>query len=144
MRKGSISFIIVVFTIIACKKDRIDAASFQQCHNAQNLDSLSISNTLIGSWTWSKQYCFWPDKTIKANKKVQVTFNSNATFTVFENSNVIAQGNWKLMRVDNYNNWGLQLNPGSSYLYGRILLCNDQVLFNNSFIDGCDNLFYRS
>ena len=142
MRKEFISFIIAVFTITACKKE-IDILSFAQCHDSQHLDSITISNRLTGSWKWSKQSCFWSDKTVKANKTVQVTFNSNTSFTISENSNVISQGTWKLKIVDS-NSWGLDLSLASEYLYGRIFLCNNQVLFNNSYIDGCDNLFNRS
>ena len=40
------------------------------------------------------------------------------------------------------NSWGLDTQ--SEYLFGRILFCDNQVLDNDSYRDGCDNLFTRS
>lgn len=135
--------LIICLGLISCKKDTLDINSFWQCHNSQNLDSSSISNKLAGSWTWAKQSCFWSGKTTNAKKNIKITFNLTGTFSVSENSNLITQGNWKLKIVDS-NMWGLDLTSPNDYLYGRILFCDNQVLFNNSYIDGCDNLFLKS
>lgn len=140
--KISLAVIATVFVICACKKEQIDVNSFIQCHNIQNLDSTAISNKLVGSWEWVKTYCANSGKPKKADRTLVLTFNSNATFTLVENSNPIAQGIWKLKIVDN-NLWGLDLTTLSNYLYGRIFFCDNQVLFNNSYVDGCDNLFTR-
>ena len=128
--------------IISCKKNTPDFSSFWQCNNSQNLDSTSITDKLLGSWTWTEQSCYWTGKTTKADKDIKVTFNSNTTFTVRENSAIISQSNWKLKIVDS-NMWGLDLTTPSLYLYGRLLFCNNQVLFNDSYRDGCDNLFVK-
>lgn len=57
---------------------------------------------------------------------------------------------WDCYKSQNYDstkdfeNFELDLNKPSTYFYGRILLCENQVLFNNSYIDGSDNLFVRT
>jgi len=135
--------LIVSLLVFSCKKDNIDVASFWQCHSSQNLDSAAISIKITGSWKWKTQYCFWIDKTTKADKKIKVPFNSNAIFTVVENSSIITQGNWRLKIVD-IGSWRLDLTSPSIYLNGRILFCTKQILFNNSYIDGCDNLFEKA
>jgi hypothetical protein len=144
--------ILLILTIclglISCKKgasdiSSIDINSFWQCHSSQNLDSASITNKLAGSWIWTKQSCYISGMSVNAEKNIRIIFNLTGNFSVSENSNVITQGNWKLKIVDS-NMWGLDLTFPSNYLYGRILLCNNQVLFNNSYIDGCDNLFVKS
>jgi len=137
-----IGFIILAgFCITACKRD-IDVISFSDCHAAQSLDSAAICNKLTGSWEWTKQHCFSIGKTTKADKTVVVTFNSNSTFTVIENASVIAQGIWRLQKED-LNFWGLNLSHQSNYFWGRIFFCDNEVLFNASYRDGCDNLFVR-
>lgn len=50
---------------------------------------------------------------------------------VDENNIIIKQGTWKLKLVD-INPWGLELSQSSEFLYGKILFCEEQVLFNNS------------
>ncbi|MEK7226030.1 MAG: hypothetical protein AAB221_10135 [Bacteroidota bacterium] len=139
--KFIVSLILVCLCLSACKKD-IDVISFSECHQAQNLDSAVIYNKLVGSWKWTKQNCFSSGKTTKADKTVIVSFNGNGSFTEMENAAVTAQGTWGLQRED-INYWGLSLSQYSKYLWGRILFCNNEVLFNSSYRDGCDNLFER-
>lgn len=142
MRLAYFSLIILV-AVISCKKDNLDINSFWECNRSQNLDSTTLSVKLIGSWTWAKQSCFWEGKTKTANKNIKVTFNNNHTFNVNEDLNTLTQGTWKLVQVD-VNSWGFLLSSPSNYLYGRILFCNKEVLFNDSYRDGCDNLFRKS
>lgn len=129
--------------LTSCKKDRLDINSFWQCNLSQKLDTTAISSKLTGSWTWSKQSCSDEGETKSADRNIKVTFNINHTFSVTENSNSLTQGTWKLTQVDG-TSWGLDISSPSKYLYGRILFCVNQVLFNASYRDGCDNLFNRA
>jgi hypothetical protein len=137
----TILIFISIFIFIGCKKDNIDVNSFQNCNNSFRLDSAATANKLSGSWLWLKQSC---DGGVskKADKNIKVTFNSIGTFSVMENTTVITQGNWKLELVNG--NWELNTNSLSQYLDGRILFCDNQLLFSASNKDGCDNLFTKS
>ena len=135
-----LSFLVIVAGLTACKKDKLDIISFWECNQSQHLDSLAIPGKLIGSWKWSKQSCFWAGKTISANKNIQVTFKNDQTFSVSEDAITLTQGTWKIGKAD-VSSWGLDLSSPSEYLFGRILFCGNQVLFNDSYRDGCDNLF---
>ena len=137
-------FCLTLFAgLLSCKKETIDINSFWQCNQSQNLDTTAISSKLIGSWTWSKQSCFWTGKTKPADRNIKVTFKTNRTFSVNENSNVLTKGTWKLIQVDGTSS-GIDLSAPSEFLYGRILFCANQVLFADSYQDGCDNLFNKS
>ncbi|MFN8355865.1 MAG: hypothetical protein U0Y10_15515 [Spirosomataceae bacterium] len=129
--------------LISCKKENLDINSFWQCNKSQNLDTTAISSKLVGSWTWAKQSCFWTGKTKSADRNIKVTFKNDHTFSVNESSNTLTQGTWKLIQVDG-NSWGLDMSSPSEFLYGRILLSENQVLFNDSYKDGCDNVFNKS
>lgn len=133
----------ILVGLISCKKDKLDINSFWQCNQSQNLDTTAISNKLLGSWTWAKQSCFWAGKIKIADKNIKVTFKGDHTFSVIESSNVLSQGTWKLMQVDGTST-GLDLSTPNEFLYGRILFCDNQILFNDSYRDGCDNLFNKS
>ncbi len=138
-------FIILTLASIltSCKKEKINVNDFLQCSKSQNLDSTAIANKLTGNWRWKKQSCYWTAQTKKADKDVKVIFNTNRTFTVSQNDIIIAQGTWRLKIVDS-NMYGLDLSQFSEYLNGRILFCNNEILFNDSYRDGCDNLFGKS
>ena len=136
-------FLILIVCLItfSCKKAKKE--SIWECDSTQFLDSTAISNKIAGSWLWTKQLCGdGAGKIISANKNVKVNFYLNKTFTVMNNTSIITQGNWDLKIVDT-NSWGLDLTSSSEYLYGRILFCNSQIMFNNRYIDGCDNVFVK-
>jgi hypothetical protein len=133
--------LMICLLLISCTKE-IDMDAYWQCHHSQNPDSASITAKLPGSWNWKKQNCFWGNKARKADKNVTVTFYANADYTVTENSAILAMGTWRLKKVD-VNLWEFDLSTPSEYLYGRILLCGNEVLLNQSYIDGCDNLFVK-
>ncbi|MEJ7823438.1 MAG: hypothetical protein WKF85_14030 [Chitinophagaceae bacterium] len=138
-----VSFLTIITALIltSCKKD-IDIISFSNCNNSQGLDSATIAMKLSSSWLWSKQSCDGVG-TRKADKNIKIIFNSIGTFSILENSIAIAQGTWKLKNIGG-NLYELNLSQPSQYLYGRILFCDKQVLFNDSYRDGCDNLFTKS
>jgi hypothetical protein len=138
-------FVLTILTLLtACKKDRLDIGSFWSCNKSQNLDTTAISSKLFGSWNWSKQVCGDGAGKLKtADKNIKVTFKADRTFSVNENATSLTQGTWKLVQVDG-NSWGLDLSSVSEYLHGRILFCDNQVLFNDTYRDGCDNLFNKS
>jgi hypothetical protein len=146
MRPALFSLICLPFLagLTACKKEKLDINSFSQCNQSQNLDSTAISAKLIGTWAWSKQSCFDVDGTKKADRNVKVIFSPDGTFQVNENTTALTQGSWMVVQVDRFGSWGLNLSSESEYLYGRLLFCDNQLLFNNSYVDGCDNLFNKS
>lgn len=138
-------FFLTLFAgLISCKKETLDIKSFWQCNQSQNLDTTGISSKLIGSWYWSKQACGdGAGKAKTADKNIKVTFRTDRTFFVDENAALLTQGTWKLVQVEG-NFWSLDLSSASEYLYGRILFCDNRILFNDSYRDGCDNLFNKS
>lgn len=136
-------FLMLIVFLCACDKNKQGFNTFWRCGQTQFPDSTFISANLIGSWVWNQQYCFWTNDVKQANKYVKVTFNQDQTFSLKEGPNTVSQGTWKLILVD-VNAWGLDLSSPVEYLDGRILFCKDQVLFNDSYIDGCDNKFNKS
>lgn len=128
--------------LVSCKEKDLNLYSYWQCNQAQKLDTTAIAKKLEGSWLWTKQDCALLGKFKYADKKIRVTFRSNRTFSVTENSTTLTQGNWKIKQEDG-NSWGLAMSSPSTYLYGRILFCDNQVVFNQSYIDGCDNVFKK-
>jgi len=144
MMKKTIIFgtlLTILFVFQSCTKDtsvKNDIQGLWDCNASQNFDSTKLADKLIGSWQWTKSSSELVTK--KADKKVVVTFTSDRKFTVVENSAIITQGNWRLKIVDS-GILGLSLDTTSQFLYGRILLCESQVVFNDSYRDGTDNFF---
>ena len=141
--KPTLIVITICFLLFSCKKNTSDKQLFLQCNNPQYLDSTAISNKIVGSWTLIKQRWGSTGEVVMADKNIKVTFNANSTYTVVEDSSVLAQGNWNLKIVLD-NMWGLDLTEPSNYLYGYISFCGNQVLFSYGYLDGNDNLFEKT
>ena len=149
--------LIFLFLADSCKKENdasngnglflFDKKQFYDCSASQNIDSTILSNQLIGTWKWTY---FLNEKgsdgkaiSGKANKDVKVTFSDAGTFSVSENSAVITQGNWNVIFEDN-NGFKLNLSTPSSYLFGSILHCSNQIFFNGSYLDAPDYVFTKN
>jgi hypothetical protein len=139
--KTIFSIIAATVVIAACRK-QIEASSYMDCFSSQNLDSTAVHNKLIGNWKWTKQQCVSGRKAKKADKTVIAVFNADNTFKVTENGIAEAQGSWKL-KSDQYNYFYFEMTPASTYLFGLILFCGNEILFSSSPSDGCDNLFQK-
>jgi len=138
--RSTLVLLAIGLLILSCRKNDSDHYISLQCTDSQTFDSAATANKLTGSWKLVQQRWGGTGEIVTANKDVQVTFNSDSTFTVWENSSVTTQGSWKLMKFSD-NTWQLDLSSQSNYLYGFISFCNDNVLFTNSWVDGNDNLF---
>lgn len=137
---------LIIFSFLqSCKKVKplnIDVTAYHQCHTSQNYDSSSIASKLVGTWKWTMVSCFWSGTTERSKSEVVVTFTEVGTFTVMEDGVVTTQGNWQL-KSDNNKIFSLDIDQHSSFITGRILFCENEVLFNHSYIDLCDNLFRK-
>lgn len=126
----------------SCKKLTINLDNYYECSRPVSSDSTAIAQKLIGSWRWISKSCFWEGKLKPSNKKITVSFNNNQTFSIKEHSNTIARGSWKLVVADG-SFWGIESSTSSDYIIGRILFCKNELLFNDSYRDGCDKLFRK-
>ncbi|MES2647752.1 MAG: hypothetical protein V4717_12795 [Bacteroidota bacterium] len=115
-----------------------------ECHRTTTWDSLSVDNKLIGKWQWEYIQCYWsPEKgNSKDFKGLSVTFKADNTLEVKVNEVTTQTATWEVVKL-NDGNYSLKMNPLVLQLPGRILFCTDRVLFNDSYVDGCDNYFKR-
>lgn len=149
-------FLIAVSLLTACRKEgetgstsQINVPKFEGCYNSHLHDSTTVANELIGTWDWQEQGCMNNSSAASPSNVVKATFNSSGFFAVTENSNVVALGSWKIKMFGN-NFFGVdstafefEISQPSEYLYGIILLCDNQLLLCGSYADGCNTLFTK-
>jgi len=82
------------------------------------------------------------------NHTISVTFTSSGTYTFIENSTV-TQGNWKIQMIG-MNYFGVDstlfetvIDKPIYYLSGLVLPCGNQLMLDDSYGDGCSNLFQK-
>ena len=141
-----ISYILLILiTLFSCKKKEIitsEASAYAECDTYTKMTESAVVSKLAGSWTWARRSCY-QNPQVAADKNTIVTFNTNATFSVLEDGNIITQGTWKVKIIDD-KVWGLDLSNESEYLNGYILFCKgNEVSFDDSRYDACIYTFIR-
>lgn len=125
------------------KVTAIDINDLWKCQEEQNAHSSQIVQNIEGTWVWQKVYCGWDTITTSADKQVVINFNDGGRYRVFENSTVSSEGEWTLVKEQQDGWWRIETEKPSTYVNGLILLCNDELVFYNSYVDGCDYYFTR-
>ncbi len=145
MRPTILLYISLLSGFTSCKKDKSAKTERQTliaCGMMQNLDSTSVIAALNGSWIWKKQSIANTNEFKNADKDIIVTFNTDSTFSITENSNLTMHGAWKLI-YHRENEYSIQTDQYNQYVGGLVYFCDDQLLLVNSFLDGVDNIFEK-
>lgn len=142
-----ISIFIILALLVSCTKVEnkpFDPASMWDCYYEKEWDSKLIEKTLIGEWDWQYISCYWDFEGGNDDEYegLSIEFKSNNTLSIIEDGQVMQTANWKIVSSD-VDLFEIEADPYISQIYGIILFCEDRVVFNNSIVDGCDNLFQK-
>ena len=140
----------VPLILFACNKEEnfpeppISHTALWDCHHQMAWDSLKTKNALIGEWEWEYIACAWNLKAASYEefKGLTVEFKPDNTLDVKENGQTIETSNWKVVDGD-ADLFALSVDTEVAPLFGRILFCENRVVFGGSYIDLCDNYFRR-
>jgi hypothetical protein len=115
-----------------------------QCNGQGSWDSTSIHNALLGKWQWEFIICYFnpEDANGQEYKNLSVEFKQNDSVEVKVNDQVSQISSWQVTRL-NDGFYKLTVNPIVLQLPGKVLICDDRVLFFDSYIDGCNNYFKK-
>jgi hypothetical protein len=107
-------------------------------------DSLTTHNALIGEWEWEYISCYWnPDGGNDSDHKgLTIEFKSDQSLIVTEKGEVTQTSSWEVGDGD-LDLYEIYVDPSVIQLHGRILICDEWLEFNDSYIDGCDNYFRK-
>lgn len=123
--------------------DRIDYQGIHNCHDEENPYDSQIRAKLEGEWLWVKKACYSSGETTLANRQVILKFTDASVYRITESSRTVAEGTWTLEKTPG-GMWQLKAEQPSEYIFGYLLICGDQLLFNGSVLDGCDYLYKRA
>ncbi len=147
--------LVFICLILSCSGDKIvnderairpiSHTDMYNCYHQSEWDSVSVTNELIGRWDWQFIGCFWTPEDDNNTEYLGLTiqFNQDNTLNVVDKGILIETSNWVVTFVDSPN-YGIVTEPSVEYLHGRIWFCSDLLEFNNSYIDGCDNIFKKA
>ena len=122
----------------------VSLESMLQCNGQRSWDSASIHDALIGKWQWEFIICYFnpEDANGQDYKNLSIEFTQNDSLEVKINNQISQVSSWYVTRLsDGY--FKLTVNPIVFQLPGRVLICDDRVLFYDSYTDGCNNYFKK-
>lgn len=137
----------------ACNRKKADAINLPQavapieiqritdCHKQHNIYPSQIVARIEGTWVLQSVACSMSG-TQSADKQVVVTFNDGGLYKVFESSRLVSEGSWTLSRSGD-DMWEISTSLSTPYLHGQVLLCNGELVFYSSYLDGCDHYYVK-
>ena len=136
--------------ILSCEKEDVPKRPISQtdiwnCYNDSEWSELRVRNQLIGKWKWIYSENFWaPDEGWNTeSENTLIEFSNDSTLGIIVNGNLENTTKWMVTHKDG-DLYGLEMDSTiTTLLYGRILVCGEILIFNNSYIDGSDNYFKK-
>ena len=143
----NIIFLMFLISLCSCRQETEvidpDLLQIHNCSKIGNQTPGTLSPRLIGKWNWNKRICLnnmVPD--LYGNTGLTVEFQSDSTFTVYENNDLLKSGTWKI--ATGLNSIEIDTEPFIGELLGDFSMCDDKFVCNNIGLDKCANFFERN
>jgi hypothetical protein len=156
MRLSKIFIVPVFFCILfSCQKELgtqnkvplkppVSLSEMIRCHQSLSPDSAQVYAAMLGTWSWEFITCFWsPENASNSQFETLSIELQPGNIMLVKQAGVVQQtGGWRMVNLnDGY--YEIQTDPAVVQLRGRILICNQRMVFNESYVDGCDNYFTK-
>lgn len=140
-------FLSVTFSLVACKKDAFNLDftpdGFVDCYDNEGYSKEKLASAMAGNWEWQYISCYWTpeDANSEACESCELRLGEDGNFNFVEDGAVSLSGTWTLLESFSAGYYTIQTSPSLEWALGQVYLCDDQLLFFNSYIDGCDNYY---
>ena len=136
--------LLLTTTIFSCIDKSVP--DFSECTASGSLEKSVLATELIGTWEWQFMVCCpESDQGMKKDSNsfigTKITFFDDGT-GLKEDKSGIEDFTWTLKTVDT-NYFGIDSDPRIGVAWGRLFICNGQMLSNDSYRDGADNYFKK-
>jgi hypothetical protein len=124
-----------------------DYGSIWKCHQESNWSYETTKNKIVGLWEWKYVECCGettkPYQNGIVSKGLKIQFNADGTGILID-KDAIGEFTWDIDLVVNENGlYKFRTTSIIPQLYGRLLLCDNVMMCNSSYIDGEDNFFIK-
>ncbi|NOZ45546.1 MAG: hypothetical protein GXO79_02070 [Chlorobi bacterium] len=144
-----LTLLLSLFTFSCIKLDKepqrpISNSELWNCYNKTEWNENRIRESIIGKWKWIYTYDYWQpdDARYTDNENIVIEFFNDSTLNVINNNKFEFSNRWSI-RYANEDFYELKLDTSISFLWGRILICDDIIEFYASYEDLSDNYFKK-
>lgn len=153
MKRLVLLFVIVV---MACKESEELPYSIPElvnCYNKNTWTQNSLRAALFGTWRWKFVTCGAGDcgklRSSDLEQGLQLVLDAENKYFVYRYQSLVLEGEWDILVSAVHGFFEMNTTPSISFstyvtTSGRLVLCENELLFNQSYVDGPDNLFIRN
>jgi hypothetical protein len=139
-----LSFAFLLASCCKTEETEYSLSEFWDCRQQDRQDSAELHQALLGRWEWDFVRCYWTPE--KANsheyRGLQIHIVDPDSLEVLQNRVAIQTSKWKLVPTDG-SFYKIEADPPVDPFQGRILRCQNRIVFNASYFDGCDHFFHK-
>jgi len=141
--------LLLTIALFSCEKQNnpqppLSLEDMHSCHQKKDWHAELLRDSLLGEWRWLYTQNFWAPEAAHytTNQEVFISFRPDSLLHIVVREDTLHTTKWQVS-LRRTNMYQLVLEEPHQYLHGDIVLCEDLLLFNNSYVDGSDNFFER-
>lgn len=142
--------LVLLFSIllVACNDDDLLSKKptpfLNDCHHETTWDSLSTADGIVGEWQWFHKHCVWGsfEGDSISDKDVTIKFFENGTLA-FQKDTSMKTATWQVKSTGADNLFELKFDSFVSNINGSIRICDNEISFDDTPTDGCQNFFRK-
>lgn len=147
--KTLVLLIFAAMFLFSCTEIKIEKISIrhsriEKCHKENAFSENRIQSSLEGDWSWDYGYNPWAPELANGSdfEGYVLRFNKERTLQLFDNNgNEEYFTNYRIEYIRDY--YELKVDESSQFIWGRLLICDNELLFWDSHIDGSDNFYCK-
>jgi hypothetical protein len=135
---------LAIALLPACQKERPPSLSnMNDCHEPASWTAENTFQHLLGEWEWRRlEQRRNQSVAIPGDDILHLHFLPDSTLLVIEDGITTQTSSWQVVAEDG-DYFGVEADPPVEQIRGRILFCEEWVMFNESYLDGWDSYFLR-
>lgn len=138
-------FLVFILALPACQEDEILPYSIEGAYNCYQSDTWTTSTVeaaLIGEWDRVYYSCYSGEMEEISIGELLLVLTDKHELEIYQNGLLERTDSWEVVPRGS-ENFELKTDLSHPWLNGDIVVCEDLLVFFESYIDGCDNFFEK-
>jgi hypothetical protein len=137
--------LLLILLLPSCQEDVVLPYSIEGAYNCyldQSWTATSVDAALIGEWDRVYYSCYSGEMEETAKGELQLILTDDHQLEIYQNGLLERTDTWEVIPRGS-ENFELKTSQIHPWLNGDIVICEELLVFFESYIDGCDNYFER-
>ncbi|PHN05029.1 hypothetical protein [Flavilitoribacter nigricans] len=144
-QRAWLGLLLLIVFLPACQEETALPYSIEgayNCYQDETWTLESVDDALIGEWDHVYYSCYSGEMEEIPVGDLRLVFKENHELEIYRDGLLDRQDTWEVIPRGS-ENFALTTSQIQPWLNGDIVICEDLLVFFESYIDGCDNYFER-